>query len=453
MVISSPFWQSSAIVSNHCTREMLPRKTCRQRVEHSARRFSVVLFSMSILLGACDAPSRSAGGGACPEPTTVIEIGSEFTIHSDILGEDRPYRVYLPRSYSDDVYYPRKYPVVYLLDGVEQFHMISGLIRYMSEGLNGNWQIPELILVAIPNTNRVRDLTPTHSVRRLNGEENEAFEPSGGGARFLEFLEKELIPAVESAYRVQPHRTYVGHSFGGLSAILALIEKPSLFQGYILMDPSLWWDGEVLVKRAGSVLPKRRDVHARIFIAQAGYESATGSFDRTTWDRSFSRFTDVLAKSKLPHLEFRHEIYGNEDHVSLPVSSAHDGLRYVFPGYRIGFAELSQGADSIAQHFEQVSATLGFRYPPPEHMVDRHARFTFDKLGDAEKALHYLELNAANYPSSPHVYESLGEVYAAMGEAALAEHNLSKAEALRSAGDAEPRDAQGPSASCSRAGH
>ena len=67
--------------------------------------------------------------------------------------------MHLPESYRDARYAPRQYPVMYLLDGDSSFHFATGTVHFMSEGLTGSTQIPELIVVPVPNTDRTRDLT------------------------------------------------------------------------------------------------------------------------------------------------------------------------------------------------------------------------------------------------------------------------------------------------------
>ncbi len=121
----------------------------------------------------------------------AITIGESFSLASQILGEERAYWVYLPASYNDSTYAPQRYPVLYLLDGDAHFHSASGVVQFMSTG--GNIQTPELIIVAIPNTNRTRDLTPTHTKVGFGGEESAFLEVSGGGDRFLQFVRDELF--------------------------------------------------------------------------------------------------------------------------------------------------------------------------------------------------------------------------------------------------------------------
>ena len=121
-------------------------------------------------------------------------------MQSEILGEERSYWVYLPGSYNDKTYTPRSYPVLFLTDGDFHFHSASGLIKTMGEGTSR--QIPELILVAVPNPNRTRDLSPTHSTTPLR-KHVPFLEVSGGGEKYLKFITDELIEScVRTGYLV-----------------------------------------------------------------------------------------------------------------------------------------------------------------------------------------------------------------------------------------------------------
>jgi uncharacterized membrane protein YecN with MAPEG domain len=139
----------------------------------------------------------------------------------------------------------------------------------MSSNINGNTQIPEMIVVAVPNTNRRRDLTPTHTLLDGEGNEKAPFAASGDGDKFLQFFREELFPAVESSYRTIPHRTIVGNSLGGLLALHARVQSPDLFQGYIANDPSLWWDDQYVLRQAKeAIAPDRKSIQS-VFISSA----------------------------------------------------------------------------------------------------------------------------------------------------------------------------------------
>ena len=92
--------------------------------------------------------------------TNSVTIGAADTMWSATLKENRRYVVYTPPSYNDSTFQPRRYPVLYLLDGDAHFHSVTGLIQILGSGVNATFVLPEMIVVAIPNTNRTRDMTP-----------------------------------------------------------------------------------------------------------------------------------------------------------------------------------------------------------------------------------------------------------------------------------------------------
>ena len=171
----------------------------------------------------------------------AITIGKKYSIKSDILNETRSYNVYLPPSHQSTP--NKKYIVAYVLDGDKsKFLEVSGIVQSMNSIQHLKMQIPELIVIGIENTNRTRDFTPTHSLSYLEQENVAAFRSSGKANDFMKFLEKELMPEIDSTYRTLSKNMVIGHSFGGLFAIHALLESRNLFDYFILIDPSWHWD-------------------------------------------------------------------------------------------------------------------------------------------------------------------------------------------------------------------
>jgi enterochelin esterase-like enzyme len=167
-----------------------------------------------------------------------LTIGTVDSLKSTVLnGETRKYLVYTPPSYSDTVYTPQRYPVLYLLDGDAHFHSVTGIIQILGTGVNATYAVPEMIVVAIPNTNRLRDMSPTKVTTGLDGKPAPGMASSGGMGNFLSMIKTELIPAIDAKYRTSPYRVFVGHSLGGITVIQALYTMPETFNAYIAIDP------------------------------------------------------------------------------------------------------------------------------------------------------------------------------------------------------------------------
>src|ERR1700759_3010656 len=153
-----------------------------------------------------------------------IVIGTTDTIYSKILNEKRTILVHVP-----DGDKTQRYPVLYILDGENHFQSAVAIVEQIS-GI-----IPNMVIVGITNTDRERDLTPTHvnPDRLVNAGEA---KHTGGDGNFMSFIEKELIPYVDSHYPTTSYRTFSGHSLGGLAVINAFINHSSLFNAYIVID-------------------------------------------------------------------------------------------------------------------------------------------------------------------------------------------------------------------------
>ena len=170
-----------------------------------------------------------------------FSIGETIEIHSKILKENRALNIYLPSSYETS---PDKiYPVIYLLDGSadEDFIHLVGLVQFGSF----SWinLVPESIVVGIANVDRKRDFTyPTR-----NTQDKKDFPSSGGSEKFIDFISSEVQPLIEKNYRTNLNKTIIGQSLGGLLATEILFKSPDLFDNYIIISPSLWWDDESLL--------------------------------------------------------------------------------------------------------------------------------------------------------------------------------------------------------------
>ena len=131
---------------------------------------------------------------------TPADIAERKTIASKVLGEERAFWVRVPNGYAPDG--EARYPVLYMTDGDAQMVHTVATVAFLER----SGKIPQLIVVGVGNTDRTRDLTPSRATMTDRDGAPVEFPTSGGGGRFLEFFESELIPWVESNERTQPFR-------------------------------------------------------------------------------------------------------------------------------------------------------------------------------------------------------------------------------------------------------
>jgi len=186
-----------------------------------------------------------------------LVIGEVLSFQSDVLNEERTLNIFLPESYKQN---EKTYPVIYLLDGSisEDFLHIGGLTQFGAfpwVKLN-----PECIVVGIANVDRMRDFTfPTK-----NGEDRENYPTSGGSEAFISFLKSEVIPTVEKKYRVSAPSTLIGQSMGGQLTTEILFKNPDVFDNYIIVSPSLWWDDKSLLATDPKPLKGKRKIYIAV---------------------------------------------------------------------------------------------------------------------------------------------------------------------------------------------
>lgn len=187
-----------------------------------------------------------------------------LSVASAVLGERRPINVYLPPTYAADTL--RRFPVLYMPDGGEQedFPHVSATVDSMiREGA-----IPPVLVVGIANTVRRRDLTPPTSV-----EDDRKVAPVVGHAPlFRRFVQDELMPEIQRRYRTADTTAVVGESLAGLWIVDTFFETPGLFDRYIAISPSLWWNGHRRVTDAPAWLAAHPDASARLYLTHADEE-------------------------------------------------------------------------------------------------------------------------------------------------------------------------------------
>jgi uncharacterized protein len=239
-------------------------------------------------------------------------IGNTITIQSAELNEQRLLNVYLPEGYTttDTI----KYPVIYLLDGSadEDFIHIAGLVQFASFP----WVklLPPTIVVGIANVDRKRDFTYKPTDTSFTKE----FPTSGQSNHFIRFIEKELQPFIETQYRTNNERTLIGQSFGGLLAAEIAVKQPALFNNYIIISPSLWWDNESLL-RVTTKAENKLALHGKIYLA-VGKEGKQMVNDSK---KLFKYFQQNISSSN----QLRYEYFKNEDHATIMHLAVYNALK------------------------------------------------------------------------------------------------------------------------------
>jgi len=248
------------------------------------------------------------------------------TIHSQLLNEERKIYVHFPAVDSADL--DKQFPVLYVMDGDNHFALLAQYVDYLSRP--DVMAMPKTIVIGIPNTKRTRDLTPTNSLLNFEGKpDSSSYQGSGGNENFLQFIQTELIPMIDKKYKTTHYKIFAGHSFGGLSVLNCLLTHPDLFDAYIAVSPSLWWDKEYLLKKTDETL-KTGSALNKMFFFSDGNEGGRNSF----FHKGLVKLDATLANKKLKKFDYRYKHYPNETHMTEPVVAYFDALRFIFKDWQ-----------------------------------------------------------------------------------------------------------------------
>jgi predicted alpha/beta superfamily hydrolase len=250
-----------------------------------------------------------------------------ISFYSDILGQEMVLFVKLPSGYYNE---PQKiFPSWYFTDGNRSFPLIANISSIFEIPVPSD---PEPIIISIAykirdmadwGAWRTRDLTPTNIpsldsswAKTLTGMTGRQFKVKSGGAKkFLECIEKEIIPLVESNFRISKvNRGLGGYSYGGLFSLYVLFNQPELFSIYYAGSPSISYDKGILYNLEKEYSSAHRDLKARLFMT-AGEKEDSSMID------NLNKMANILGSRNYPGLIITTCVFQNETHQScIPVS-------------------------------------------------------------------------------------------------------------------------------------
>ena len=323
--------------------------------------------------------------------------GSSITdsLPSKILAEQRELIVHLPNNYQQNT--ALNYPVLYLLDGQRNFHHAAGTLDL----LNQSEMAQEMIIIAIKNIHRTRDMTPTYD------ESYNEWGISGGADNFLDFIEKELIPYVNKNYRTNNFKILSGHSLGGLLSVYALQSRPQLFQAHFAFSPSLWWHNEVIFNDAEHFFANTTALNNYLYV-NMGNEG--GNMLST-----FQRYTKLLKTNTAKGFSYNSDLDEQENHNTTALVGQSLAYRYLQATLQCPEHVISQGLPAIEQFFKIQSEKYGYQIKPIYRAI-RHAGYMALNNKDFVNAIKIFEVNVKNYPYKSDGYSRLAYALEAAGQ-------------------------------------
>ena len=262
-----------------------------------------------------------------PAPiATIIKDSFTHRIQSaHVDGMEYLINVHLPLTYGMN---EDRYPVIYYTDAFFATEIVTGTKKI----LEVSGKIANTILVGISHegdfmefvVNRSRDLIPTHVPQDQVTVYPEATPASGGADHFLAFIEHELFPLVEKEYRVDSsNRGLLGSSYGGLFAAWTMVNRPELFQRYIMASPALYWDDNLFFRHEEELWQKSQTLNAKVYIS-------AGEKELEPFLQSVIRFRERFIAHNYQGFELNFHIMRERDHGDLYMEALLNGLEYLY---------------------------------------------------------------------------------------------------------------------------
>ena len=250
------------------------------------------------------------------------------SIYANSNNKDYELYIQLPKSYPNT---KTAYPLIIVNDTNFAFPITNG-----SMALMGGNVVKEAIVVGVSyakgevrTISRTRDYTPSYSPAEPNGHSSAARKVSGHAKEYTAFLADQVIPFLQKNYRVDAkNKIFVGHSFGGLLGSYILVNRPEVFDHYIIGSPSLWYDKKVIFKmeEAYATTHKSLPANAVIYV-----DDNDGSMSDNKMAEDALAFEKQLRSRNYEGLKIRVEVIPGENHHSVFPGLLSKGLMAVIP--------------------------------------------------------------------------------------------------------------------------
>lgn len=285
--------------------------------------------------------------------TLIISIkGFSQKVKDSVLSRKmdkyRELSVSVPQSYEKNS--KKTYPLILLLDGDYLFDAFQGALSY------GNYwdDLPEAIIVGL-HQNKEGERFDDCTIDETTG------LPNGKGASFFEFIGGELLPYIQSKYRIGSFKMIAGHDLTAGYINLFLYKDTPLFNAYACLSPELALEMET---RIPSRLAAQQN---NIF-----YYLSSADGDIKKMKEDITLLNDNLKLVQNPTLNYKYDEIKGASHYSLVLHSVPNVLYQFFATYQpISTSEFQEKivkmeygyVDYLKNKYDLLEKTIGIKMP------------------------------------------------------------------------------------------
>ena len=336
---------------------------------------------------------------AFAKATDITEINpiQSLKVKSKYFEEAIEYNITLPKSYNETNSKDKKYFVIFDLHPRSQ-PFLSGIHDWLSH--NGEWPWLETIVI-----------TPAG----YNPEFAKLFEKIVSDPQdqtMLDFFEFDLLNTIEERYRTNGFRIYSGFMGNGALGLYALLNRPKLFNAYIISSPSLANDFASITSQAKIKLAKLDDQMRFLYLATGNHQYEQGNLS------SFDLFEKALEISSPKTLDWQVHRNNQSNYMSQPIVSIVNGIEALFDDIHNQLkvdSEISKnGVQSIINYYARISEKkYGFNISA-ESSLKALAKSLMTST--PQKAITIFQKTVELYPESAYALSSLAKAHAELGD-------------------------------------
>ena len=348
--------------------------------------------------------------------TSLVAI-KNYTIDSKNIDTKRNYWVSLPADYDTT----HTYPVLYILDAESRF----SLTNTIEKELSSNGKIPQHIVVGITHPNRRADMPFSTSKVNYSGEiDTTSFNAKDGtdGAKFLAFIEEELIEEINREYSTSGFNVLIGHSLGGYFCAYILPRQKS-FQSLQIYDPSIWYSAGEAIHEIDSKLSQ--NTQCAIFLASSGNFENQFAYHHKKIEELYQTL------NQFSNIRIEYKTYENEHHNAMYLYSFLDGMAMLYDGYELkrGGWKTKIDVSILEEHYEQFSKKIQYEFVPPTKLYREIGEINFHQK-NYQSCIDALEIYNNKHANDPYALELIGDAYAIAGKRKQSLNSYTKAYVL-----------------------